>query len=436
MALRLPYAALRTEAEFAAAVADEARRRAAPATVRLLSTRAGAERAPLDSLAPARAKSFREAIDLLRRSTVATAAKWLPTLQQPGNTFTQSSGEGYFMQADPETGEWRGRRGYNWTGSFWVGMLWRLHDQTKDPRFRDWALAWNAPMLGQEGQQNHDTGFVNYYASAFSYDRTKDERYREGALRSAARLKEMFNPTVGLIPTVLHHNDTIIDTMMNLEILWWSAKATGDEGWRTLGHRHAQRARDWLVRPDGSVTQSVHYNAGDKGVTDAASGEWIFKHTHQGFAADTAWSRGTAWALYGFARAYQETGDATFLETAERVAAFVDDHLPEDGVPWYDFHDEGVHYRNRDTSAAAILAAGLLHLADATKDPKRAASYRDRARFITQSLVDRYLTPVGAGDTAPPGYLRHGCGTSPQDGALIFGHYYLLEALQRLDQKR
>ena len=108
------------------------------------------------------------------------------------------------MEANAETGEWRGRRGYNWTGSFWVGLLWRLHDRTNDARFRDWAQAWNAPMLGQEGEQNHDTGFLNYYASAFSYDRTKDAKYRESALRSAARLQEMFHPAVGLVLSLIH----------------------------------------------------------------------------------------------------------------------------------------------------------------------------------------------------------------------------------------
>jgi unsaturated chondroitin disaccharide hydrolase len=208
---------------------------------------------------------------------------------------------------------------------------------------------------------------------------------------------------------------------------------------------HARRSAEWFVRADGGVIQSVHYNPGDNrqvfsshGVrhplpNTAKPGELVFTHTHQGFAADTAWGRGTAWALYGFATAARETKDPGLLATTERIAAFVLDRLPEDAVTWYDLHDEGVHFRNRDTSAAALMAGGLLTLGEIATDAAARSRYRAASDRIVQSLIDRYLTPVAANDATPPGVLRHGSSTRPHDGMLTYGDYYLFETLLRLE---
>ena len=447
-----PYNGITSSTEFLDLVKDAALRVTRPAGVVILSKAAVSESGPADTLQPARRKTYSEAIDLLRQSAERTAQKWEAKLAStPPEQATRNTGLGFFTEGNNETGEWKEQKGWFWTGCFWVGELWLLYEKTGDPKFRRWAELWNAHLLGKEGTQNHDVGFLNYYTSVMAYRATKEQKYRDGSIRAAQRLKELYNPTTELIAAwSVGGDDTIIDTMMNLQIWWWATNETKDQQWKELGLKHALKSKEWLIRDDGSVIQSVHYNPGDNrqeffssgapnpvAVPNTAKpGEKVFTHSHQGFAADTTWSRGAAWALYGYTVGAKETNDPRMLATAEKIAAFILDRLPEDGVPWYDFNDEGVHFRNRDSSAATLIAGGLLRLSELTSDKARAARYRSEGERITQSLIDRYLTPVAANDTTPVGVLRHGSSVRPIDVPLIYGDYYLLETLMWLEQHK
>src|SRR3979409_1901669 len=171
-----------------------------PARVSLLSSTPTPQSAPPDSLQPARKRAYSEAIDLLKQSAERTATKWEPIISQtPPQEASRDKGLGFFTEADNQTGEWKEQKGFYWTGNFWVGELWLLYGKTKDERFRRWAELWNARLLGKEMTENHDTGFLNYYSSVFGYRLTKAPQYREGGLRGAERLKQLYNPTTELV---------------------------------------------------------------------------------------------------------------------------------------------------------------------------------------------------------------------------------------------
>ena len=446
--LVFPARAITTREEFVAYAKQTSTLLTQPARLTILSTAAAPQPAPTDTT-PASQKTYAQAIELMRQSLDRSALKWEPIIKSSASEqVSMRTGNGFFTEGDNRTGEWKEQKGYFWTGGFWISGLWRLYEKTKDERYKHWAELWHSRIIGKESAIHHDTGFMYFYTSALAYKITKDEKYRASALRAAERLKQLYNPTTELIASwEVNGDDTIIDTMMNLQIWWWASKQTGDPQWREMGLKHALRSAELLVRKDGSVIQSVHYNPGDNRQefspgrgnlnvpNNAKPGQAVYYHTHQGFAADTAWARGTAWGLYGFTVAYSETKDPRLLATAEKVAGFVLDRLPDDGVPWYDFFDEGIHFRIRDTSAAALIAGALLQLSELEVDKARADLYRQQGERITQSLIDRYLTPVAKADHTPPGVLRHGSSTRPNDGMTIYGDYYLLETLLWLDDR-
>jgi len=440
-----------SQEQLLAYVKNVAGRLKTPATVKILSTVEEVQSAPPDSLHPIGSRTYKQAIDLLQKEVDRTAAQWEPVISAaPPASVSRSAGDGFFTDGNNQTGEWKSQPGFFWTGGFWTAELWKMYSRTHDEKYRRWAELWTSALVGKESEQNHDTGFLYFYSSVPGFQLTGDPKLRDSALRGAAHLVEIFNPVTQLIPAWnANGDDSIIDTMMNLQLLWWASQETGNSKYRDVALKHALRAADWFIRNDGSVIQSVHYNPGDNrqefqlsgGGKNAAfvfpnyakPGERVFYHTHQGYSWETSWSRGTAWALYGFASAYRETKDPKLLQTAQKIADYIINELPEDGVPWYDFCDEGVMYRNRDTSAAAIAAGGFLQLAALTPDTQKAKAYRSQAERMTHSLIDRYLTPTYQGDATPPGVLRHGSGTRPADGMLIYGQYYLLEILIQLD---
>ncbi len=333
--------------------------------------------------------------------------------------------------ADGETGRWETKPGGAWTDGFWVGLCWFAYSLTKATRYREWGLEWAARLRGREGMSTHDIGFLFYYSAVLGWPITRAPLLRELGLACADRLMAMWHAPARVIPVGAHAevasglDDVTIDCLMNLQVLWWAARETGDARYSKVALAHAERTAAWHTRPDGSCVQSVHF--------DPATGEPVRRHTHQGHHDGGCWSRGLGWCAYGFTEAYRATGRPAFLAIARRALDYHIARTPGDPITFNDYDDPRIPDAPRDTSAAAILASAALALEEA--DEGAAGRYRDEAGRILAALAARFLTPLGPDDRRPPGMLLHTCynlhtGEAP-DHELIWGDYFLLEALAR-----
>jgi unsaturated chondroitin disaccharide hydrolase len=333
----------------------------------------------------------------------------------------------------------------SWTRGFWPGSLWHAYDLTQSAMFKRWARQATRDNFGAETADTHDLGFMYELSSAVAYDHlcttdasTADcKAFRSSALKAASSLLKLAktNEAVGTIPTRsagsctgctgADESDTIVDSVMNLPLLFWASRVTGDPRYRDVAARHAHVEAADMVRSDGSTWSSMHNRRSD--------GAFIEFHTHQGYTDDSTWARGQAWAVHGFAEAAIALKDAGLLDTAQRTARYVMTRLPTPAVPLYDY--DAPPSKPHDVSAGVITAAGMLRLATACQDlaatcnpsPADARSYAQR--LLTASLAQ-------LGKRPPLGFLGHqvyGLGGNSKwddDAEMTFGINYALESLQ------
>jgi len=356
------------------------------------------------------------------------AQAWDVLLQRIDWTVQHIDTTHFPMLADNITGEWETYASPKWTGGFWVGMLWLAYEHTNNQKYLKYAQIWNDEILGYEQENNHDRGLVYYYSSVFGYRLVNNERYRQSAFKAAQKLVDMFQSESSVIPqNIKDKENVIIDTMMNLQLLWWAFSNANDtdpykELYRQVAIDQSNTTLKDFIREDGSTWQSVHY--------DATSGVVIKKHTHQGFSDSSCWSRGQSWGLYGFTKAYEVTGNEDFLKTAVKIGEYIINNLPEDGVPWYDYNDSGKY---KDSSAGAIAASGFLQLSKVVQNSLSKNRYENIGRQMIISLIQGYLTPF-VGEDSPPGILQKGCYQIFRNASseTIWGDYYLMEALAQV----
>ena len=338
-----------------------------------------------------------------------------------------------FPRSTAPDGQWTVRRATAWTSGFFPGTLWLLTRADGDPRLAELAARWTAPLEVMDTVSNtHDLGFVLMPSFGRAYAATHAPHDSAVLIQGATQLARRFNPAVGAIKSWDTEKQTdrrgawrfpvIIDNMMNLELLFWASKHGGDPSLGTIAERHALTSARTHLRADGSVSHVALF--------DPTTGAFLGHDTWQGYDTSSAWARGQAWAIYGFTMANRESGNPALLDAARRAADFWIAHLPADGVPYWDFRDPGIPNVERDASAAAIAASGLLELANRVGGAD-GTRYRASAAHTLRALETTYL----ARGTPAASILVHSVGGHPQhdelDVGISYADYYFVEALLR-----
>jgi unsaturated chondroitin disaccharide hydrolase len=319
-------------------------------------------------------------------------------------------------------GRWQhgGELWTDWCAGFHAGMMWLLHKKTGDAWWREQAEHYSRLLEPRKQDRDvHDLGFIFLNTYLPWYRLTGDPTLNEVLITAGRTLALRFNPRGKYLRSFVAPESLFIDIMMNVPIVFYAARETGDAALHDLAVAHCRTTERTLVRPDGGTAH--------EGIFDPETGAFLRESTHQGLRADSDWSRGLAWSLYGFGTVFTYTNDPADLAVAERNADHFLGRLPASGVPPWDF-DAGDG--QDDSSAGAIAASGLLDLAGLTSDPGRSRRYREGALGLLDALAtDRY---VAWEEPGWEGLLKHGVYHMHKglgvDESVMWGDFFFLEA--------
>jgi unsaturated chondroitin disaccharide hydrolase len=319
-----------------------------------------------------------------------------------------------------------------WCSGFYPGTLLALYEKTKDPVLLTEANR----ILGvlakeQYNKTTHDLGFMMYCSFGNALKIDPKPEYKQILINSAKSLITRFDPKVGCIRSWDSKDKdflVIIDNMMNLELLFWATRETGDSTFYKIAVTHANTTLKNHFRPDYSSYHVINYNQETGAVQQ--------KKTAQGFADESAWARGQAWGLYGYTVMYRETHDKKYLDQANHIASFILNHpnLPKDKIPYWDFNAPNIPGALRDASAGAIISSALLELCH-YNGPVTGKVYFSAAEKMLKSLSG---APYQSAPGTNAGFiLQHSVGHFPAgtevDQPLTYADYYYAEAMKRYE---
>ena len=242
---------------------------------------------------------------------------------------------------------WSTSNAKGWTSGYLPGELWLADQLTNEARFRELAQTRQSKIRSLNTTPGAtDIGQRYLYSLAKGYDMTGNRSYRDAVLFAAKQQAARFSPIVGAVRSrnATDSYQVIMDDLMNVQVLYWASRHGGSPALAAIAHQHALTVARDFIRPDGSTYHLVSYVE--------TTGAVAQKTTSQGYSADSSWSRGQAWAIYGLTVAYRETRDPALLDAARRVTDWYLAHLPEDNVPYWDFSAPDIPLAPRDSSAA------------------------------------------------------------------------------------
>lgn len=324
----------------------------------------------------------------------------------------------------------------DWRSGFFPGSVWYLYELTGDEKYLPLARKYSKAIEEAKNLTwHHDVGFMVYCSFGNGLRLTGDTEYIDIIVQAAKSLSTRFRPAAGILQSWDVERGwqsergwecpVIIDNMMNLELMFEASKLSGDPSFREIAISHADKTLAEQFRPDGSCYHVIDYSLEDGSVRN--------RHTAQGYAHESAWSRGQAWAIYGYTVCYRETGDKKYIDMALKAFDFMRNHkdMPEDLIPYWDMDAPGIPNEYRDASAAAVIASALYEIS--TMDVNNPKQYKEYADRIMESLASpAYRAALESNGNF---LLMHSVGSIPHnseiDVPLNYADYYFLEALKR-----
>jgi unsaturated chondroitin disaccharide hydrolase len=311
----------------------------------------------------------------------------------------------------------------HWCEGFYPGICWLLHKHTGDAEWRQAAAELSLKLESRKHDRNvHDLGFLFFSTYLRWYHLTSDPKLRD-VLIEAGRTLALRRQKGGYLASFIGPQSLFIDIMMNVGIIFWAANAAGDESLRNVALEHCRTTAQYIVRPHGGTAH--------EGLFDVGTGKFKRESTHQGWRSESTWSRGLAWAIYGFTAAHRLSGEAEYLDVARRCAGYYLKHSPPGLVPYWDYDAPVDSPPLWDSSAGAITASGLWDLAEATPNAAEREQYQAAALTILQTLcADAFLARSKPGWE---GILLHGVYHKNKgigvDESVAWGDHFFVEAL-------